>query len=141
MLLREVLLQDLPFIELECPTHSVLNVVVFRNHAATWQKWKAAMLDFHSGMSKVESNFFCPSLPIVGSNPGMQLQVVAKWIQQAIEDVLITHAFQVRVWFPNSSSYFRCFYIAHDSSMWFLYFHNLNIMYRLLRNFRACARS
>ena len=121
MLLREVLLQDLPFIELECPTHPVFNAVVFRNHVAAWQKWKAAMLDFHSRMSKIESNFFCPSLSIVGSNPGMQLQVVAKWIQQATEDVLITHAFQVRVWFPNSSSYFRCFYIVHASSVWFLY--------------------
>ena len=100
--LREVLLQDLPFIELECPTHPVFNATVFRKHADTWQRWKATMLDFHCRMKKIESTFFCPSLPIVGSNPGMQLQIVAKWIQQATEDVLITHAFQVRVCFSNS---------------------------------------
>ena len=71
----------------------MFNAIVFHNHAATWQRWKTGMLDFHSYMGKIELNFFCPSLPIVGSNLGMQLQLVAKWIQEATKDALITHVF------------------------------------------------
>ena len=95
--LREVFLQGMPFIQMACPRHPVFNTPIFHDHAVSWRRWSATVLEFHEKMENIKSDYLCPRFPMMVGPDGLQMQTVLRWIKEGAENVIGSHGFLMQV--------------------------------------------